>query len=266
MLCPGQVYETTLTVGDGTAPAGAVFLTITRPDGTTEPGVVPVGNPAGTGKYKYDYVLPTPGRFVFAWSTTGPGTAPTPIVENVRAYASMLSRNEIKQHLNITWTKDDDELDTFLMAATEMIESKTGQLFVPRQVTTRIDEGTYRLVLDVKPIQRAISVTSVWPGGPVWTEAQLRPDSDAGIVDQAVPRPFYWGPWDVVVLAGMQVMPERALYAGKEQVRHMWETQRGSMPPALLQGEEEYVSPMGFTFTIPRRVLEAIEDLMVPAV
>jgi hypothetical protein len=85
-------------------------------------------------------------------------------------------------------------------------------------------------------------------------------------VDQISPFPFYWGPWDVALTAGRPVISERILYAGKEQVRHMWETQRGSMPPALLQGEEEFTATTGFTFTIPRRVLEALEADIMPAI
>jgi len=267
MLCPGQVYETTVTVQNIPGPPAAATLTVTKPDGTTEAHSGPWTWTQAGSNYTaaYDYLLAAPGIHRFAWVTTNPGTAPTPVTENVRDYASALSMNEIKDHLNITGTRDDDELGEFLMAATEMLEAKCG-ILVPRQFTTRVDEGRYRLVLDTRPVISVASVTSVWPGGPQWLTAQLRWDADAGIVDQISPFPFYWGPWDVVLTAGRPVIAERILYAGKEQVRHMWETQRGSMPPALLQGEEEFTTTTGFTFTIPRRVLEALEADIMPAI
>jgi hypothetical protein len=120
-------------------------------------------------------------------------------------------------------------------------------------------------VLPQRPLISVTSVTSIWTGGPVWTSASLAVDAEAGMVYQPSQLPFWWGPWDVVHTAGRQQINERWVHAAKEQVRHLWETQRGSMPPALLQGEEVFASTTGFTFSVPRRVLELLETDMVPS-
>jgi hypothetical protein len=113
-----------------------------------------------------------------------------------------------------------------------------------------------------------LSVTSVTqqPSGPAWVTADLIVDNDAGIITtQWAAMRFWYGPWDVVFTAGRAVIPERFLQACKEQVRHLWDTQRGAQPPALLSGEEVFSSTTGFTFSVPRRVLELLEQDMVPS-
>jgi len=266
MLCPGQVYETSVTVHDLNSAPSAATLTITKPDGSTEAPYHPAGWTQSGRDYtaSYDYTLGAPGLYSFAWVTQGPGTAPTPDFVNVRQYAAMVSRAEVKQHLNITTTTDDDELDSFIMASTELVETKVG-ICVPRQFTDRVEQGSWRLLLENKPVISVTSVTSVWPGGPSWQASQLRWDSAAAIVDQLTPFPFWWPPWDVVYMCGRQVIAERFILAAKEQCRHLWETQRGAMPPALLQGEEVFTTTTGFTFSVPRRVLELLEADTVPS-
>jgi hypothetical protein len=265
VLCAGQVYRTTIVVGDNSAPPGSASLVITKPDGTFVPGVVAVNSPAGSGTMIYDYTLPSAGLFKFAWTTTGPGTAPPPEFINVRDYRSIVSMAEVRAHLNKVSTATDDELSAFLMVATELVENKVGTC-VPTTFTERIEEGRYRLVLAHHPVITVASVTSVWPNGPVWPTAQLRWDADAGIVDQVSPFPFYWPPWDVAYTCGRQVIAERWVHAAKEQIRHLWETQRGSQPPALLQGEEVFTASSGWSFSVPRRVLELLEQDMVPSI
>jgi hypothetical protein len=268
MLCPGQVYHTSITVhGIQVAPSSAV-LTITQPDGTmVQPAVGSGWSQSGTDwTLGYDYTLPTPGLFQFAWTTMGPGTAPYPDFVNVRRAASILGMAEAMQHLNETSLTDDgmSELANFLQVSTEMIEVKVGTL-VPRQFTYRAEDGRYRILVPFRNILTVQSVTSVWPGGPAWTTPQLRWDSDAGIIDQIQPFPFWWAPWDIVLSCGKAEIPERFIHAAKEQLRHLWETQRGSQAPAVLQGEEVYTATTGFTFSVPRRVLELLEQDMVPS-
>jgi hypothetical protein len=269
MLCAGQAYHASITVQDLDGPPAAVVLTITKPDATlVDPPPVPSAWVAGGTSGRdytcyYDYVLPTPGLFKFAWTTQGPNTAPTPTFENVRDYISVVGMGEIKLHLNKR-IDDDDELAGFMMAATELVENKVG-ICVPRRFTDRCEEGRWRLLTEHKPVLSVISVTSVWPGGPSWATPQLRWDGDAGIIDQVSPFPFWWAPWDIVYTCGRPVIAERWIHAAKEQVRHLWETQRGGQPPALLQGEEEFTTTAGFTFSVPRRVLELLQEDMVPS-
>jgi len=269
MLIAGQVYEATLTVGDGSTAAGTVALSITKPDGTlVSPAPVPINSPVGSGKYFYDYTLPAPGLYCFAWTTTGPGTAPRPEYINVRSFISIVSMAEVKQHLNKIKDTADDELGAYLMAATELVEDKVG-ICVPRQFTSQVDTGRWQLVVPYRPVISVQSVASIWNGGPVWDNTAspgcLAADNEAGIIYQPTMFDFWYGPWKTVYTCGRQQIPEKWIHAAKEQIRHLWETQRGSMPPAVLQGEEVFTATSGWTFSVPRRVLELLEADMVPS-
>jgi hypothetical protein len=262
----GQVYEATLDLraqsGAATNPAAAV-LTITLPDGTpdTPPVILP---PAVTGHLAVDYVLAQAGLHKFQWVTTGPNTAKTDYV-TCREFISLISMQEAKDHLNITTGSYDEELSRFMQAATELVEDKGGHT-IRRSFTDEISEGNaWQLVLSRMPVLSVTSVTSVWPGGPSWDTTQLRVNQ-SGIVTQVQPVPFWWGPWTVAYQVGRPVPLEKHLQAVKEQLRHLWDTQRGSMPAPLLGGEEEYTTSSGWQFSVPRRVLELFEDEMVPGI
>jgi hypothetical protein len=90
-------------------------------------------------------------------------------------------------------------------------------------------------------------------------------DTQAGLISQISMMPFWWGPWNVVLQCGRVEIPERFTQACKEQVRHLWDTQRGAAPPSVLQGEEIFTATTGFTFSVPRRVLELLQEDMVPS-
>ena len=244
--------------------ATGVTLTITLPDGTSATPTV-TNPPAVTGQYRLTYLPTLVGRFSWAAVTTVPNAAYGDTF-NVRAYASLISLAEAKAHLNITGTGSDDELRGFLLASTELVESKVGPC-VRRSFTERVtDARGGSILLPYKPLLSVTSVTSVQPSGPAWATADLIVDNDAGIVTtQWAAMRFWYGPWDVVFTAGRAVVPERFLQACKEQARHLWDTQRGAQPPALLSGEEVFSSTTGFTFSVPRRVLELLEQDMVPS-
>jgi hypothetical protein len=201
----------------------------------------------------------------FAWVTTNPGTAPQPDYVTVRDFVSLINMAEAKAHLNITTTVNDEELSRFMQAATELVEKKGGYS-VRRQFTDEIDapEGTPGLALPRHPVLSVQSVTSAWPGGPSWVTADVRLD-DAGIVYLNNRAGFWQGPWNVAYTVGRLVPLEKHLQACKEQLRHLWDTQRGSMAPPLLSGEEVFATSAGFSFSVPERVLELLGDEMIPA-
>lgn len=276
MLCAGQVYRSRMQIGDGSEGAQTAILTVMRPDGTTVlPGVV--NDPPGSGFYYVDYLLDIAGLYQLTWVSIDPGTAPVPNFINVRQFASIVSLEEMKDHLNknkLTVSPDDDgELANMMMASTEVVEDRVG-ICVPRQFTDRIDAGhpssqPLQLLVPHYPVLSVVSVTSAWAGGPAWVDpgdgSLLAADGDAGIIYQPSGFAFWMGPWDVVTRTGRAAIPERWVLAAKEQCRHLWETQRGAMPPAVLANEEVFSSTVGFTFSIPRRVLELLETDMAPS-
>jgi hypothetical protein len=109
----------------------------------------------------------------------------------------------------------------------------------------------------------------VWTGGPTWTGSSLVTDTDAGIVTtQLGAVPFYYGPWDVVHTVGRAIVPERYQHAAKEQLRHLWETQRGQLEagPLSAGAGETFTTSSGWAFSVPNRVLELLADDMTPAI
>jgi hypothetical protein len=271
MLDLGQTYRATATVtqpdSGGIAQltnASTCVCTITLPDATTTtPAVVN----DSTGQYHADYVTTQAGRHSVSWVTSIPGTTSVDVF-NVRTYTPMIGIDEAIAHLGGVGANDVDELRSFIAAATEVVESKVGPCS-RRTVTQRVSEGRAQLVLNTRPVITVTSVTSVWPGGPVWLTSQLMVDTHAGIVQQSFPWPFWWGPWDVLYVAGRTIIPEKYLHACKEQLRHLWETQRGSTPllaPLGAGGGEEFVSSAGWAFSVPNRVVELLSDEASPAI
>ena len=230
----------------------------TRPD-----HLIPSVTNDSTGLYHADYLTTQPGLHTITWSTTVPGTAAADVF-NVRQFAAIISLAEAKAHLDITSTADDDELRNFLDVRhrARRIQSRAVRR---RTYTDRVHEGPWQLVLNRRPVISVQSVTSTWATGPTWTTAQLKVDTEAGIVELLYPWPFMWGPWDVTFTAGRAIIPERFLQAAKEQLRHLWETQRGSAQAPPLAGEEQFTASMGMSFTVPRRVIELLADDIVPA-
>ncbi len=268
MLCAGQVYRATITVYDLETQPSTATLTITKPDGTSETETGPWSWDVADGDYttSYDYTLTTAGLYKFAWVTAGPGTAPAPEYVTVRDFISLISLSEAKAHLNSPGTTADDELRNFMQAATEVVEARGGPT-IRRQVTDTVSDGQLVLAVPRFPVLSVQSVTSIWPGGPAWTADQLQVlDAAAGLIGQSTMTAFWWGPWNVAYTVG-RVMPlEKHLQACKEQLRHLWETQRGAQPPSVLAGEEVFTSTAGWSFSVPRRVLELLEDEMTPAI
>ncbi len=267
MIDTGTTYRALLRVYDAagvlTNPLSAT-CTITLPDGTTATPPVTLP-PAQTGILVADYVTTQAGLHKAAWATGTPGTAAVDYF-SVRDFRSVLSVTEAEEHLNMTAGTGGEELRLILMAATEVVEGKAGAC-VRRAVTQRVSDGSYELVLAERPVLSVESVTSVWAGGPSWTTGQLIVDGQAGIVCQGpLPWPFWYGPWDVAYTVGRAIIPERLLHAAKEQLRHLWETQRGAQQAPPLSGEEIFTSTTGWTFSVPRRVTELLADDAVPAI
>jgi hypothetical protein len=265
MIDLGQVYEATLTLTGQSGPPTSAVLTITLPDQSTATPAVGTGAASGSDwVLAVDYPTVQAGLHKASWVTTGPGTAATDYF-SVRQFASVISLSEAKDHLNITRALPDGgaELRRFMMAATEVVESKAGACVV-RAVADEFIPGTCarQLRLPSGPVPSATSVTSIASlraNGPSWATGDLIVNPRAGTVQAQDCRGFWGGPRQWSGTAGRPVIPERLEHAAKEQLRHLWETQRGAQPPAPLQGEETFTTAAGWTFSVPRRVLEMLE-------
>lgn len=171
--------------------------------------------------------------------------------------ADLVTLPEAKTHLNITSASSDAELAVFVTVASDLVEDKADRVWRDTTFTEYHDGGTCDLVLLHSPVK---SVTSVTDGGTVVasTEYTLYPAN--GLIRRTygaflgLPAPV-----TVVYVAGATTVPTLAKQATLETLRHLWQTQRGSMGARNPLSGDEFTA--GSTFSLPLRVIELIEGL-----
>lgn len=173
---------------------------------------------------------------------------------------SALELDDAKAHLNITVTTYDLELQAVIDSAEAALAERVGPL-VSTQVTRRIPGGVWELALPITP---AISLTSVTPrSGTALNLADLYLDTTTGMVTYNNLGPFVAAYYDVVYAAGRETCPKDLLFAIKELVRHLWQTQRGSGRSMLAEVQPGEVRGIpGAAHLLPFRVSELIAPHM----
>ncbi|MEV3980800.1 hypothetical protein [Nonomuraea sp. NPDC049758] len=234
----------------------SIQVTILLPDGTTAGPYTPVSD--GLGRYHYDYLTTAAGRHIARWATTTPTTNDEEPFEVAAlwAEAGIFSRAAAKKHLNIDLDDhdDDEELDGFIRAVTDVCERHVGAL--GRRAYVEQHRGGRALVLAHPPVLEVTSVTAIAPGAVDQAVAALHVDGETGIVRR---RDGGWisGPVDVAYVAGRLDMPANVDLAGKILLQHMWETQRGETIGVRVGGADQVWDPR-LGYAIPRRALELL--------
>jgi hypothetical protein len=239
----------------GAVNAGTMTLTVTLPDGTTFPaGTIA---PGSTGQYLYDYQTIQAGRHSARWVGTGANPGAYGEVFDVRPadLPYIISLADAKAQLNTTTTVNDEELRTYVEAATGVIERHLGQAVVRR---ARTEEHCVRggLVLNWTPVVSLTSVALV-DGTYTWNVADLHV-SPAGVVTSPLKTAPY-GEVAVTYLAGMSVIPEEYCLAARIIVQHLWKTQRPERGAPGRGGALD--DSMGYQqagFAIPNRAIELL--------
>jgi hypothetical protein len=274
----GDVIPLGITITDSTganANASAVTCTITLPDGTTSTGSVT--NPS-TGLYNCDFSPTQTGRHAVRWLATGTNASAYTDEFTVRDYADLgiVGLDEVKAHLNIptTDTTLDEELRRFIDAATDLAETYVGQVLGRRTFTSELYDGGTEFIRIRNP--KAISITSV-------TENGLAVSSSAYVLDYTGQRLYRigsgtlyatnsYGYWvqgmnniSITYVAGYVNPPMAARQGVLEIIRHLWQTQRGSMSVMgrSLGGDELYTTP---TYSLPRRAMELLDPTSFPGI
>ena len=159
-----------------------------------------------------------------------------------------------KSQMNITGSDTDAEIGMYILAATEIVNSKCGYS-APTPITeTVFTEGQQfsraRFILHCTPV---LSVESIVPAqiGLLSTDmAQVTFDSQTGVVFLKNWFVFY-GTFVVSYTAGRSEVPVALQLACGLIVQYMWETQRNALPLPVLGDSGEPLSPDG----IPYRAL-----------
>lgn len=168
---------------------------------------------------------------------------------------AVLSLSDAKDHLNITGSTHDGELQAFINAAEAVIAAKCGPLSATN-VTATVVGGSRSLVLPTAPV---VSLTSVTPHeGTVIAADELVTDLTTGVVSYYDSGWFGESHYTVVYVAGRSTVPADLLLAVKELLRHLWKTQRGGTrrPGSTDEG------PAPAAYMLPNRVAELLAPHM----
>ena len=176
---------------------------------------------------------------------------------------SAVSLSEVKAFLDITDTRNDSELESFIDRAEAIIAQRVGPLS-PVPVTDEVHTGPGPILLKRFPV---VSVSSATSSGATVTDVDA--DLDAGVVHGT----FGSARRSVKVsyVAGRAVLPEDLVAAVLVLVDHLWKSQRvsGTRAPGF-QGyggdSGDTNAPAGSGYLLPYRVQSLIEPYIVPAV
>jgi len=242
------------------ANAGAVVLTVGKPDGTS---VTPaVTNPA-TGRYEVDYVPTLEGLHTVRWVATGANAAASQDVFNVREMTDqVISLAAARNQLRLTGTSGDDDLRMFIAAATVAIEDHIGKKLIRRTITAERHYGVNGvLILNRSPVLSLASM-STFDGATTWNVNDLDVDGDTGIVT-SLSGPRLIGNLKPNYLVGMRVIAANHLLAVRFIVEQLWQTMRpfagtANLPAGALEDSLDTRAGGLTGFAIPNRALELL--------
>lgn len=259
---PVRVATTVKDLG-GTATDQAPTVAVYDPDGTAVFPAPTVESTGTMGGYRADVTPDAAGIWTYVWSVSGYVCHPTADQFTVRTAprALVASLDELKDQINRgrSNTADDDELRTYLMAATEVVEYKLDGPIVPTTYTERHRVGGDRIVPRKRPL---ISVTSLTPyQGTALDPSAYTADTDT---DTVILRSLWPGEYVLVYRAGPAELRESYKLAGLIIAQHLWRTQHGG-GGRQLPAEEVTMVP-GFSFAVPLRAIELLQSGMIPTV
>lgn len=259
----GDVVPVTFTTTDdigNPANAGSVVLTVGKPDGTSD---TPAVTNTSAGRYDADYVPTLEGLHTVRWTATGVNACASQDVFNVREITDqVISLEAARRQLRLTSSTSNDDLRTFIAAATVAIEDHVGRKLIRRTIT---DEKHRRvcgnMILNRFPVRSLISVSTL-DGATTWNVNDLDVDGDTGIVT-AVTGPNLRGDLKVTYLCGMRVIPVNHLMAARYIVEQLWQTMRpfvgnANLPAGALEDSLDARSGGLVGFAIPNRALELL--------
>lgn len=168
---------------------------------------------------------------------------------------TLLTLADAKTHLNISGTTFDTELQAFVDVACALVQAYADRSWDSATVTETHDGGGSVFLLRKSPIS---SITSVSVDGNALAATSYATDTSAGVLRIIFDTPAGTGNVSIVYAVG-GTAPALATHAAKETVRHLWQTQRGSMAGRNPLNGDDYIP--GTAFSLPRRVMELLDPI-----
>lgn len=253
------------------ANATAVVATVILPDGTT---ATPSVSNTTLGLYDINFTPTQVGRHVVRWIATGANASAYTDEFTVRDINDMgvVSLDEVKQHLNITTTDQDEELRRFMDAAGDLADNYCGQVLGRKTFTDELYDGNTDHLRLRNP--RAITILSVYENGYLLNPGQYALDPTGQRLYRVGSGTLYatnsCGFWtggmqniSVSYVAGWFNPPAAVKQGVLEIIRHLWQTQRGAMNVMTRNqsGDDFYSSS---TYSLPRRAMELLDPASLP--
>jgi len=252
-----QVTVTTLVKDSGGNPAnaGSMNLAITLPDGTAGTVTNPIIGTAGA--YSYAYTTVQSGAHLVTWTATGANAGVYIDTFHVELQPQgIVSLSEVKAHLRISRTSDDELLRSLILTASGLCESPegTGQVWRRRTITgEKHNGGGCAIWVNHRPIQ---SLTSITVDGVAGTVADYdidgnRISSGSGL---AIGLSTRRANVSLTYVVGSNSIPPAVRDGVKELVRHLYGMYRGG---SNLPRQEEPDFTQSAGYLIPNRVTVA---------
>ena len=251
---------------------GTVTLSVTLPDATT---VSVTTATSVTGTYTASYQPTQVGRHIISWSATGTWPQAFSDIFEVRDIndIGIVGYDECLEYLNIpTASANENEIRRFIDAATDLAEAYVGQVLGRRTFTNELYDGANEFIRLRNP--KAISITSVYENGMLVSPTAYSLDYTGQRLYRIGSGTLYaqnsYGYWSqgfnniqVTYVSGYVNPPMAAKQGVLEIIRHLWQTQRGSMNVLgrNLGGDELYQAP---TYSLPRRAMELLDPVSLP--
>jgi hypothetical protein len=251
---------------------GTVTLNITQPDGSTTSVST---TSSSTGVYTASFLPTLAGRHILAWSATGSYPQAFSDIFEVRDIndIGIVGYDEALEFLNIpSASANENEVRRFIDAATDLAETYVGQVLGRRTFTSELYDGGNEFIRIRNP--KAISITSVYENGALLPSSNYVLDYTGQRLYRIGSGTLYatnsYGYWtagmnnvSITYVAGYANPPMSAKQGVLEILRHLWQTQRGSINVMSRSnsGDELYSSP---TYSLPRRAMELLDPTSFP--
>lgn len=261
----GDIVPLTVEIRDADgelANAGAIALTITKPDGTTDS---PIPTNPSTGLYQTDYTPAAAGRYSVRWVATGANASAYTDAFDIREASPPLlfSLSDAKSILNITVTTHDDKIRELTESTTATVENLVGPVVMQQKEELYEGCGTNVLVLRSAPVVSLTDIVAILPGVPVPDVLDLDLDPVTGILIETRGRPFY-GPLRVSYVAGRATIPAAIRDAGRIILKHLWDIHNGltGLPRLNEPNDPGMGVILGMGYAVPNRALQLLHPYM----
>lgn len=253
MLLVDTAKRLNFTVRDlgGTLVDATTAFTATKPDDTPVP-LTPTND--GTGLYHVDLDLDTAGRWTWVFSATGTVDVTDAGIFDVRSTSVgfLISLEDAKKQINHTTTDDDEEIEDFIAAASQIVEHFAGPVAKQTVVERHYIIGA-ELVLDEANAAVPTSIAPVTTWSPAVDVADLYVSN--GVVRRKDHGVIGDGTYDVTYVKGQSsVLPTIGL-ATRIIFQHLWKTQRGTTTRAGMGGQD---TSQLLGYSVPNRALELL--------